>query len=46
LTREEEIILTTKYDLLFESRLTKQETSNEILKDDIKLIKRDLRWII
>lgn len=39
-------ITITKYDLLFESRLTKVETTMEILKSDSKEIKTDLRWIL
>lgn len=42
----------TKYDLLFESRLTKVETTidhvNESLKDlkhDVKEIRSDFRWL-
>lgn len=46
---DQEQLLITKYDLLFESRLTKVETSllnAEInLGESIKEIKSDLRWM-
>jgi hypothetical protein len=53
---EQESMLLTKYDLLFESRLTKVETTlNEISKnldyrtenlmDLIKEVKADIRWM-
>lgn len=46
MTTEQERMIITKYDLLFESRLTKAETTTEILRSDIKEIKTDLRWIL
>jgi putative ribosome biogenesis GTPase RsgA len=53
---EQESLLLTKYDLLFEARLTKVETTmdeisksldyrTEDLKDLIKEVKADLRWM-
>ena len=56
LTENEKIIL-TKYDLFFESRLSKLEViadelktnTDEIkrdLKEDVKEIKHDLRWML
>ena len=46
MTTEHEKMLITKYDLLFESRLTKVETTMDILLKDVKEIKMDLRWIL
>ncbi len=43
-TKEE--LLITKYDLLFESRLTKVETTMEILVKDMQEIKHDIRWLL
>lgn len=43
---EHEKMLITKYDLLFESRLTKVETTITNLEKDIKDIKIDMRWLI
>lgn len=43
MTKEE--ILITKYDLLFESRLSKVEVTMDNLNYNIKEIKTDLRWM-
>lgn len=43
--REEEMAI-TKYDLFYESRMTKVESIVENLQGDIKEIKADLRWIL
>lgn len=45
LTEAERLII-TKYDLLYESRLTKVETKSDSYEADIKEIKRDLRWML
>lgn len=42
----QEKISLTKYDLLFESRLTKVETVISNLEKDVKEIKIDIRWIL
>ena len=36
----------TKYDLYYESRMTKMETIASELKESIKEIKWDLRWML
>ncbi len=43
---EAEKVVITKYDLYYESRMTKMETIAEELKNDIKEIKFDLRWML
>jgi hypothetical protein len=43
-TKEEQLII-TKYDLLFESRLTRVETTIENVNQTLKEIKSDFRWI-
>lgn len=43
---EQEKIAITKYDLYYESRMTKMETIAEELKDDVKEIKSDMRWML
>ena len=45
MTETEQLII-TKYDLFYESRLTKTETTNEVLKEDMRDIKRDLRLLL
>ena len=40
---ENERMLLTKYDLLFESRLTRVETTIEILLKDVKEIKAEMK---
>ena len=45
MTDKTEISLITKYDLLFESRLSKTEQALENLNDTCKEIKSDLRWM-
>jgi len=45
MNKNEEIFI-TKYDLLFESRLTKVETTMDNLDKDIKEIKTDIRWML
>ena len=45
MTKEDNINI-TKYDLLFESRLTRCETIAENLSHDVKEIKSDLRWMM
>jgi len=42
---EYEKMLITKYDLLFESRLTRVEATMDNLDQHIKEIKSDLRWM-
>ncbi len=44
MTEHEQLFL-TKYDLLFESRLTRVETTMENIDQHIKEVKSDLRWI-
>ncbi len=46
LMTEPEKAIITKYDLYFESRLTKVETESHGYREDIKEIKSDLRWIM
>lgn len=41
----EEIIITNK-DIKIESRLTKVEITTKILHEDMKDVKRNLRWLI
>jgi len=47
---EHERLIITKYDLLFEQRMTRVETTLESLCDDVKEIKKeiktDFRWIL
>lgn len=43
---EAEKLTITKYDLYYESRMTKMETIAEELKSDMKEIKADLRWML
>lgn len=43
---EHEKITITKYDLLFESRLTKVESIIESVNENMKEIKTDLRWML
>lgn len=45
MTQEKETALLTKYDLLFESRLSKTEQSLSHLDETCKDIKADLRWM-
>jgi hypothetical protein len=42
---ENEQISINKYDLLFESRLTRVETTMDNIDQHIKEIKSDLRWM-
>lgn len=42
---EQEKLLITKYDLLFESRLTRVETTMDNLDKHIIEVKSDLRWM-
>jgi G3E family GTPase len=46
---EAEKIVITKYDLIYEQRMTRVETALESLADDVKEIKKDIktdfRWI-
>lgn len=42
----QEKITLTKYDLLFESRLTKVETTMDLIVKEMKEIKTDLRWLL
>ncbi len=46
MTDEQEKLLITKYDLLFESRLTRVETTMDNLDKHIVEIKSDLRWLL
>lgn len=41
-----ESIAITKYDLYYESRMTKVECAVESLKNDVREIKIDLRWLL
>ncbi len=43
---EQEKLLITKYDLLFESRLTRVETSLDNLDRHVIELKDDLRWML
>jgi hypothetical protein len=45
MTTEQEQIVITKYDLYYESRLTRMETIAEQLVETTKEIKSDLRWM-
>jgi hypothetical protein len=45
LTKEEQIAI-TKYDLLYEQRMTRVEEAVDHLEQDMKEIKIDLRWIM
>ena len=42
---EKEQAAITKYDLYYESRMTKMETISQQLAEDVKEIKQDLRWM-
>ena len=42
---EQEKVAITKYDLLFESRLTRVETTMDNVDQHIKEVKSDLRWM-
>lgn len=44
-THNAETALLTKYDLLFESRLSKTEQAMGTLSETCKEIKSDLRWM-
>lgn len=44
MTEQEQMII-TKYDLLFESRLTRVETTMDNIDQHIKEVKSDLRWM-
>ena len=43
---ESEKIAITKYDLLYEQRMTRVESAIESLSTNIKEIRSDFRWII
>ena len=45
MTTEQEQAAITKYDLYYESRMTKMETIAEQLIETTKEIKNDLRWM-
>jgi hypothetical protein len=45
MVNEQEQTVITKYDLYYESRMTRMETVSEELKQNVKEIKADLRWI-
>jgi hypothetical protein len=45
MTTEQEQIAITKYDLYYESRMTRMETISEELKQTTKELKSDLRWM-
>ncbi len=45
MTKDEQLAL-TKYDLMFESRLTRVETTCEQLVKEVKEVKTDIRWIL
>lgn len=45
LTNAEKIAI-TKYDLLYEQRMTRVETTLESLIKEVKEIKTDLRWLL
>jgi tyrosine-protein phosphatase YwqE len=45
LTEHEKLII-TKYDLLYEQRMTRVESAVDHLEQDMKEIKIDLRWIM
>lgn len=45
MTNEQEQIAITKYDLYYESRMTRMETIAEQLIETTKEIKNDLRWM-
>jgi hypothetical protein len=45
MTNEQEQLAITKYDLFYEARMTKIETISEELKQNVKELKSDLRWI-
>lgn len=46
MTTKEEQIAITKYDLYYESRMTKVETAIEHLSEDVREIKKDLRLLL
>lgn len=43
---EYEKMIITKYDLMFEQRLTRVEADSASLNDAIREIKHDLRWML
>ncbi len=43
---DKEQMLITKYDLMYEARLVRVESSLEYLLRDVKDIKTDLRWML
>jgi len=45
MTTDQEKITITKYDLLYEQRMTRVETVIEHLADDIKEIKIEYKWL-
>lgn len=45
MTTKEEQLTINKYDLLFESRLTKVETTIENVNQNLKDLKSDFRWL-
>ncbi len=45
MTTKEEHIAITKYDLYYESRMTKVESAIEHMAEDIKEIKTEYRWL-
>jgi hypothetical protein len=45
MTNEQEQAAITKYDLYYESRMTRMETIAEQLVETTKEIKSDLRWM-
>ena len=44
MSKHEQLII-TKYDLLFESRLSKVEATMENINDNLSAIKIDFRWL-
>lgn len=44
MTTKEELLI-TKYDLLYERRLSRVETTLENMASDLKEIKADFRWM-
>lgn len=47
MTKDEHVqLIITKYDLLFESRLSKTEQSLDDLRSTCQEIKSDLRWML
>lgn len=43
---ESEKMIITKYDLYYEGRLSKLEIISSELKEDVKEIKSDIRWMM